>query len=135
MRSPFSALLATVFLMLASLPGLAASQRQSGQYQVKVPFDFMIGHYMFPAGEYTLQQTSRQTFMLRASQGITSLVISTRPVHRESSGKPAMLVFDRRQHHYVLLQFWTDSANGQRLTDRPFSPPQQPQIRTVSFTR
>jgi hypothetical protein len=134
MRS-FFVLLAAVFLMLTALPDYAANQAQLSQYQVKVPFDFMIGRYMFPAGEYTLQRTSQQTFLLRACHGSASLLINTRPVHRRPSGQSATLVFGSHQHHYQLLQFWTDAGNGQRLKDRPWIQPQQPQLRTVAFTR
>lgn len=118
---------------LISLPGRA---QEANQLKAKVPFDFMIGRFMFPAGEYTLQATDQHSFLLQACHGRASLIIDTRSIHRTANSSAGRLVFDHGPRHYHLIRFWVDSANGARLTAASLptgAEASMPRFKTVAF--
>jgi hypothetical protein len=105
---------------LALLLGSLASNAQSGtDLALRVPFDFMVGTTMFPAGEYTVKPVARQTFVLTARNGSEFVVMKTRPVLMRSNFRAGGLLFVNDGHHYRLQQVNTRANGGERLAPLP----------------
>jgi hypothetical protein len=105
---------------LALLTGSLASNAQSDtSLAIRVPFDFMVGTTMFPAGEYTVRPVANETFVLAARHGSEFVVMKTRPVLMRSNFRAGGLLFVNDGHHYRLQQVKTRAHGGERLALRP----------------
>lgn len=98
---------------------LASNARSDASLAVSVPFDFMVGTTMFPAGEYIVRPGARQTFVLKARNGIEFVVMKTRPVLMQSNSRAGGLLFVNDGHHYRLQQVNTSANGGERLAPLP----------------
>jgi hypothetical protein len=96
---------------------------------VDVPFDFMVGRVMFPAGHYTVKPTGNRTFYLRAGRGIESVEFATEPVSTPSH-PGARLIFLQENRHYQLRELWINSAIGAKIPG-----PQAEELRSVRESR
>lgn len=105
---------------LALILGALTSSAQLGtNLAVRVPFDFMVGTTMFPAGEYTVKPVARQTFVLAPRKGSEFVVIKTRPVLMRSNFRGGGLLFVNDGHHYRLQQVKTRAHGGEGLAPLP----------------
>lgn len=105
---------------LALIFGSLASNAQSNaNLSVKVPFDFMVGITMFPAGEYTVRPVAPQTFVLKAQNGYEFVVMKTHPVLMRSSVRAGGLVFVNDGHHYRLQEVKMHAIGRARLAPSP----------------
>jgi hypothetical protein len=100
---------------------LVANAQSDTNLAVRVPFDFMVGITMFPAGEYTVKPVGRQTYLLAARNGYEYVVMRTRPVLMRSSFRTGGLVFVNDGHHYRLHEVKMGAAGGQRLAPLPLA--------------
>jgi hypothetical protein len=96
---------------------------------VDVPFDFMVGHVMFPAGHYTVKPTGNRTFYLRAGRGRESVKFATGPISTPSH-PGARLIFLQENRHYQLRELWMNSAIGAKIPG-----PQVEELRNVRESR
>jgi hypothetical protein len=96
---------------------------------VDVPFDFMVGHVMFPAGHYTVKPTGNRTFYLRAGRGRESFKFATVPISAPSH-PGARLMFLQEDRHYQLRELWMNSAIGAKIPN-----PQVEELRSVRESR
>jgi hypothetical protein len=97
---------------------------------VDVPFDFMVGHLMFPAGHYTVKPVGSRTFHLQATGGRASVTFATGPISTPSPAGATRLIFLQENRHYQLRELWMNSAIGARIPG-----PQAKQLRTVGESR
>ncbi len=97
---------------------------------VDVPFDFMVGHVMFPAGHYTVQPVGSRTFHLQAARGPASVTFATGPISTPSPAGTTRLIFLQENRHYQLRELWMNSSIGARIPR-----PQGEQFRTVGEPR
>jgi hypothetical protein len=116
MKSHILKCAAALCLVLGSL--LANGQSDS-HLAIKVPFDFMVGRTMFPAGEYNLAMVKRQTYVLAAKNGYEFVIMNTRPVVMNAGFRTGGLVFVNNDHHYRLQQVSTRSVGRERLSQSP----------------
>lgn len=105
-------------LMLA-FGSLASGAQSTPNLAVKVPFDFMVGVTMFPAGEYTVRSVSRQTYVLAAQHGAEFVVMKTRPALMRSSFRAGGLVFVNDGHHYRLQKVKMQALGMEKLATVP----------------
>lgn len=117
MRSTILRCAAGLTLVLGSLVSSAQSGRN---LVVRVPFDFMVGITMFPAGEYTIKPVAGQTYLLAARNGLESVVMKTRPVLVRSNFRAGGLAFINDGHHYRLHEVRM-GATGGRLAPLPLA--------------
>lgn len=108
----------TAALTLA-FASLASGAQSTANLAVKVPFDFMVGITMFPAGEYTVRPVSRQTYVLAAKHGAEFVIMKTRPALLRSSFRAGGLVFVNDGHHYRLREVKMQSAGIEKLATLP----------------
>ena len=118
MRSTILRCVAGVALVLGAV---ASSAQSNPNLAVRVPFDFMVGITMFPAGEYTVKPAGQQTYLLAAGKGYEYVVIKTRPVLIRSSFRTGGLVFVNDGHHYRLHEVRMGTMGGQRLARLPLA--------------
>lgn len=100
---------------------LVSSAQSDTNLAVRVPFDFMVGTTMFPAGEYTVKPAGRETYLLAARNGYEYVVMKTRPVLMKSNFRAGGLVFVNDGHHFRLHEVKMGATGGQRLAPLPFA--------------
>jgi hypothetical protein len=107
---------ATRFLMLtlSLLPMLAAAQIQPDtKIQAQVPFDFVIGTKVVPAGQFSVQSAAPGAITLAMRNPDAKINMVANPIRVESK-QPAptnALVFHKYGHRYFL---WEVKVEGSR---------------------
>lgn len=86
---------------------------------ITIPFDFMVGKTMFPAGGYTIDSLQGHTFRLASRASYEFVVMKTRPLLTNSNRGSRGLQFVNDGHHYRLCQMNMDSATTQELKAPP----------------
>ncbi len=79
--------------------------------RASVPFSFMVGSTLLPAGEYefsTPNVNSNYTLLIRQTDGHRSILVQAMPVYEEGSRRvpKTELVFDRVGNKEFLRQVW-----------------------------
>lgn len=110
MKKQILSVVATLSIVVGlSIAGFAAL---GTSVKANIPFDFMVGNKMFPAGEYTVSRgTAAGALILRSTEAkkAASFLVQT------SSGKvetKAKLVFNRYGQDYFLSQIWDGYSDG-----------------------
>ena len=92
--------------MVASAPS-AAAQNGDAVAKANIPFDFLAGQRVMPAGTYEISKSSDHMLLLRATgQNATEFLL----VHDTYALDPptgSSIVFDRHGNKYFLRQIWT----------------------------
>jgi len=104
MKNLRSVLFALTILFMAT-----AAQAQQSAVKANVPFDFIIGNRVYPAGEYVLKSTFNDRALLRidnTQQVLTGYIVSNACAN-SAPAKETKLVFHRMGNHYFLYQVWT----------------------------
>ncbi len=106
MRSRICARAALAALCILALP--VAANAFGGTTKAHVPFDFVIGGKIMPAGDYSFViAAGRPTVAIRSEDGTSALVfLSRRTGNHRNEGSP-QLVFERRNNTYVLKEVVT----------------------------
>jgi len=111
----YTSCVALALLLVAPLLGAQPNGQGSPKIKVAVPFDFMVGRVMFPAGNYTVKPLQDQTFYLQASHGLASVSIATKPIRTAMHPRTARLIFAEENGHYQLRELWMNSAIGVKV--------------------
>lgn len=110
--------LRSAFLGLGLLLAVSAAQAQEIGVKADIPFNFVVGNQMLPAGEYTLlnQGAVGQAVLIRSYEGKTALFSSTQPCTSSSPSAKTKLVFHTMAGRYFLYQIWTEgNASGRQI--------------------
>ena len=111
--------LLSLFTILAAAPAYAQS---ADNIVMKVPFSFVAGKKILPAGEYTVKRAlfSRLTLIRNAGGRREYTTIMTMPVPPETTALAAKLIFHRYGDQYFLHQVWTtgNERGGQLFKSR-----------------
>jgi|SRR5215813_8870484 len=103
-----------VILAVAMVLGSPA-YAQSVTLRVQVPFEFMLGDKVYPAGEYTLQSLDSysNSLFIRNGRVEASAVTLSYPTTSLEPAKKSELVFHRVGNTYFLSELWcADSRIG-----------------------
>jgi hypothetical protein len=98
---------------------MLASAQSNSSLAIKIPFDFMVGRMMFPAGEYKVGMVKRQTFVVAAKNGYEYVVMRTRPTVMKTGSRTTGLMFVNDGHHYRLQQVSMPFAGRKALSQSP----------------
>jgi hypothetical protein len=95
-----------------SLPLLlsAAAQAQTTQLKVTVPFEFIAGDTVFPAGDYDVQSTGPWGGKALSIHNVTSnaeTLLLSNSCHLAKTSDSNKLVFYRYGQKYFLAEVWT----------------------------
>ena len=110
--APFVSCVALAMLLAAGQLGAQSRGQFLPKMRVDVPFDFMVGNVMFPAGNYTVRPLKNRTFRLRAIHGRESVSIAMKPIRPGSHPRSPSLIFAKEDRHYQLRELWMNPAIG-----------------------
>jgi hypothetical protein len=108
----FVSCVALALLLTAPWLQTQSNGQDSPKILANVPFDFMIGRTMFPAGRYTIKPLKNRGFYLQAARGRASLRIAAKPLHASLPSSATRLVFEQENRHYQLRELWMNAASG-----------------------
>lgn len=111
----FASRLALVLLLGVPWLGAQPNKQNSPKITVDVPFDFMVGQVMFPAGNYTVKPLQNRIFYLQASHGRELVKFATKPIRTASHPSMTRLIFAEENGHYQLRELWMNSAFGAEI--------------------
>ena len=114
-----SSVLRCAAVLAVAFVSLTSSAQSTANLTVKVPFDFMVGTTMFPAGEYTVKPVSHHRYVLAAQHGAEFVVMNTRPALARASFRAGGLVFLKDGHHYRLQEVKMPAAASEKLAKMP----------------
>ena len=108
-------------LMATMLPLLATAQLSSNEKLVaKVPFEFVLGSKVVPAGEWIVQSASMDSKVIQIRSRDSRVNILSMPLLVEAKKAPAdcTLVFHKYGSNYFLSEVrLAGTANGYRLPE------------------
>jgi hypothetical protein len=116
MKKAFGFALVAASLLLAS-----GAQAQELHVRADVPFDFVIGNKVYPAGNYDIARalSTSNALLVRSDAKMTPTFVLPQEC---TSGKPAektVLVFHRIGDEYFLYQIWTEGSTMGRELPQP----------------
>jgi len=108
----------SAFLGLGLLLAVSAAQAQEPRLKANIPFDFVVGDRVLPAGEYQVSAmgASGQAIAILSEKAtafmVTSACVSSGP------SKSSKLVFHAMGGRYFLSQVWTEGySQGRQLRE------------------
>ena len=116
MKKAFGFALVAASLLLAS-----GAQAQTLHVRADVPFDFVVGNNVYPAGNYDIARTLSISNALLITSDAKMTPRFVLPIEC-TSGKPAektVLVFHRIGDEYFLYQIWTEGSTVGRELPQP----------------
>jgi hypothetical protein len=106
----------SAFVGLGLLLAASAVQAQDNGVKADIPFDFVVGNHMLPAGEYTVvnQGPVNQVILIRSDEGKAAILSLTQPCSSLSPSAKTKLVFHTMAGRYFLYQIWTEGKSSGR---------------------
>ncbi len=102
-------------LVLFSGSALMAGGPMEPTIRVKIPFAFVVGNTLLPAGEYRVAHVhNRDTVLLRGVNNMTIVLIRS-VASGKQTGDIAKLVFYRYGDGYFLRQVWIPGLNANNV--------------------
>lgn len=99
-------------LSVAVLFFVASAHAQSERrLSATIPFDFVVGSTLLPAGQYEFQGVGDNIVQLRASDGRSMFVLSSAPAEANRLADKSTLKFAVVNGHHVLIQIWNNLAD------------------------
>jgi hypothetical protein len=108
--------LATLLLSVLMLGSALYAQRTERVIKANIPFDFVVGSEIFPAGQYSVALIGPVLLELRNSQGRALTNVLTESVQAPNTPGRPKLRFDRQGDQNVLTQVWQEgNETGQQV--------------------
>jgi len=113
--------LRSAIFTLGLLLVVSAAHAQTTNVLARIPFDFVVGKQMLPAGEYTLKSLDQisNALVIRGEQGATQITLT----HAAGKSEPAektVLIFHRVGDEYFLAEVWVEgNSSGRALPKSP----------------
>jgi hypothetical protein len=94
--------------LLAMLVAVPAYAQSSANMAVNIPFEFVVGKTVLPAGEYTIRNGTPRTglWIESAGRGPTVFILTDTAYASEAMSESS-LVFNRYGSQYFLSKVWT----------------------------
>jgi hypothetical protein len=108
--------LAAVMTLTVMASARVAQAQQS--LVINIPFDFVAGNQLLPAGEYAVKLSGPQhsLILIDRKYSLASSFMNTNAVAANEIPAESKLVFNRYGHRYFLSQIWTvGNSNGRQL--------------------
>jgi hypothetical protein len=100
------------FIGLALLLATTSAYAQTITVKANVPFDFIVGRSMFPAGQYTVQSIDGSALSIGNSDLHTRRIVLSRRCQSIQASDKTKLVFHRYGNSYFLSQIWAAGDNS-----------------------
>jgi len=109
-------LMRSAFLGLGLLLAVSAAQAQEPRVKANIPFDFVVGDRVMPAGEYTVAPAGSLGQAITISSGDRSSIALTSACASSSPSQSTKLVFHALAGRYFLSQVWVEGySQGRQL--------------------
>ena len=107
----FASLLLSVLMLGSAL----YTQHTERVIKANIPFDFVVGNGIFPAGQYSVVLVGPVLLELRDSRGRTLINVLTQSVRTLATSDRPKLRFDNEGGQNVLTQIWQEGyESGQQ---------------------
>lgn len=116
MKKAFGFALVAASLLLAS-----GAQAQGLHVRADVPFDFVIGNNVYPAGNYDIERalSSSNALVIRSDAKMTPRFVLPLACTKGLPAEKTVLVFHRVGDEYFLYQIWTEGSTMGRELPQP----------------
>lgn len=107
-----------VLIALGLLLAVNAAKAQEMNLKANIPFNFVVGNRVLPAGEYLLNSIlpGSGVVALRDQDVPSTTAVGTIPCSLAAPSKTSKLVFHRMGNEYFLYQIWVEGrATGREL--------------------
>ena len=117
-------------LLMAVLVTTAVRAVAQSENRAKIPFSFVVGGHLMPAGTYRITTSNGRIMEIRQLNGNASVFVG---VNYVSGAKRHLgsLIFSRagKQENYILTHLWTaEDPTGQKLDVRGSKAPAQEEV-------
>jgi len=109
MKTYFSLVLVAAALLFAS-----TAQAQAIHVKADIPFDFVVGNTVYPAGTYTIVPATEASNALLLDGGDARAMVMSNHCSLSLPSKSTKLVFDRMGSSYFLSQIWVEGRSDGR---------------------
>jgi hypothetical protein len=107
---------ASLLLSVLMLGSAVYAQRNERVIKANIPFDFVVGREIFPAGQYSVVLIGPVLLELRDSRGRTLINVLTQSVQAPAAPGQPKLHFDHEGGQNVLTQVWQEGDEiGQQV--------------------
>jgi len=108
--------LRSAFLGLGLLLAVSAAQAQETRVKASIPFDFVVGNQILPAGEYMVSSlgSTNEALVIRSDDSKTAILSLTNSCSSSKPSDTSKLVFHRLAGRYFLSQVWAEGNSGGR---------------------
>ena len=107
-------------LLILTVGTVSAQSERIGV--INIPFNFIIGQKILPAGEYTIrpnQTDSKTVWLVQGNDTQAGAFFLTIPVLARETQEKTRLVFHKYGDQYFLSQIWTAGDNSGRELSMP----------------
>ena len=109
-------LMRSAFLGLGLLLAVSAAQAQDVRVKANIPFDFVVGDRVMPAGEYIVGPAGSQGHAITITSGDSASMAITFACASSGPSKNTKLVFHALAGRYFLSQVWVAGySQGRQL--------------------
>jgi len=100
-------------MIAAALLFGSTAYAQEVNVRAKVPFDFVMGDKVYPAGEYAMRTVAANNYSLyiRNDSGANPALLFTDPQSASKPEKQSKLVFHHIGNSYFLFQVWVKGSD------------------------
>lgn len=98
------------------LLAVGSAYAQSSRLVADIPFDFIVGNKVFPAGEYAIRTIGMNgaTLQLENTESKRSLFLTPNYCASAQPQQESKLVFNMYGNHFYLAQIWTEGYDQGR---------------------
>ena len=113
-------MLTTIVAIALAMAVVSANAQSSRTLISNVPFEFVVGDRILPAGEYRISNALRHALTIQTSDASDSASRLTNDIEPRKDRQHARLVFHRYGQRYFLAEVWSgaDSTGWQLLKSR-----------------
>jgi hypothetical protein len=116
MKSQVGRVFASLLLSVLMLGSALHAQSTERVIKANIPFDFVVGNEVFPAGRYSVALVGPVMLELRDSRGRALINVLTQSVQTLATSDRPKLRFDSKSGQNVLTQVWQEGHEiGQQV--------------------
>lgn len=108
MKNPVGQVLASILLGVLTLGSTVHAQHTQRTVKANIPFDFVVGGELFPAGHYSLVFIGPVLLELHDSEGRALANVLTHSVQASTQSARPRLLFESEAGQHVLTQVWQE---------------------------
>lgn len=107
----------TMLTLVLAVSTISVSAQSERSKITNIPFDFIVGEKMLPAGEYTVapnRSDSLNVWLVQSRDGHVNALFTTGSVRATETQEKTRFVFHQYGDQYFLSQIWTIGGNSGR---------------------